>query len=125
MISLQDLVDTHLKKLGGLADTYKDSNPYKQEFVKHLLRDYLYDTNTSCNDVSLDDMCEWYSSAFTYRESLEFDISHLSLIKSVASQVFDNNSKKIKDYSDDPTETIDISRKYMYDFYKLYNKQIK
>lgn len=124
MKSLQNLVDTHLEKLGGLADTYKDSNPYKQEFVNNLLRDYLYDINASYNDRSLDDMASRLGGETGYRETLEFDTKHLELIKSVALQVYDNNSNDIDTYSYDPAETIDISQDYLDEFYKLYTSFI-
>ena len=124
MTSLQVLVDTHLEKVGDLADTYKDSNPYKQEFVKNLLRDYLYDTNASYNDLSIDSMTSEFGGETSYREALEFDISHLALIKSVTSQVFDNNRKEIEAYSTDPTETIDISQDYLDNFYRIYTSCI-
>lgn len=125
MKSLQNLVDTHLYLLDGLADTYEDFNPYKQEFVKHLLRDYLYDINASYNEASLDEMISRFGSEASYRKALDFDISHLSLIKSVASQVYDNNRNDIDTYSYDPTETIDISQDYLDEFYNTLNEYLK
>lgn len=125
MKSLQNLVDTHLYLLDGLADTYEDFNPYKQEFVKHLLRDYLYDINASYNEASLDEMISRFGSEASYREALDFDISHLALIKSVASQVYDNNRNDIDTYSYDPTETIDISQDYLDEFYNTLNEYLK
>lgn len=123
--NLQNLVDSHLEKLESLAGAYKDLNPYKQEFAKHLLYDYLYDVNASYNEDSIDEMISKFNGRSNYQEALNFDINHIILIDSVVAQVFDNNIKEIEDYSEDPAETIDISQNYLDEFYNLYNEYIK
>ena len=122
---LEKLTQKHSDTIIDLANSFKDNNPYKQEFVSHLLYDYLYDVNAVCHETTVQETAEWLGGLRAYRQALAFDLEHLDLIIKIASRVFDNNTDSILSYSNDPTETIDISQDYLNDFYDIYNEYLK
>lgn len=122
---LENLTQKHFDTIIDLANSFKDNNPYKQGFVRHLLYDYLYDVNAIYRETTVQEAAERLGGLRVYRQALAFDLEHLDLIVKVASQVFDNSRVEIESYSNDPTETIDISQDYLDDFYNIYNEYIK
>lgn len=122
---LENLTQKHFDTIAELASSFKDNNPYKQEFVKHLLYDYLFDTNAVFRETPVQKIAEEFGGLRAYRQVLAFDLEHLDLLVKTTSRVFDNDSDSIMSYSYDPTETIDISQDYLDDFYNNYNEYIK
>jgi len=122
---LEKLTQKHFDTIIDLANSFKDNNPYKQEFVSHLLYDYLYDVNAVCREATVQETAERLGGLRAYRQALAFDLEHLDLIIKIASQIFDDNLDSIMSYSNDPTETIDITQDYLNDFYEIYNEYLK
>jgi len=122
---LENLTQKHRDALVITANNFESDDPYKQEFVNHLLYDYLYDTNAIFHETIVQEMAQRLGGLRAYRQALAFDLEHLDLIVKTASQVFDNSRVEITSYSDDPTETIDISQDYLNDFYDIYNEYLK
>lgn len=102
-----DLINQHYDTFINLSRQLSFKNPFKNEFVSHLLQDYLYDTSCAYND------------------DLITDIKNAKIIVDCMAKVFDINSSEIEAYSDDPTETIDISQDYLSEFYDIYNEYLK
>lgn len=122
---LEKLTQKHFDTIIDLANSFKDNNPYKQEFVSHLLYDYLYDVNAVCREEIVQETAERLGGLRAYRQALAFDLEHLDLIIKIASQIFDDNLDSIMSYSNDPKETIDITQDYLNDFYEIYNEYLK
>lgn len=125
IIELENLTQKHFDMIVGLANSFKDNNPYKQEFVNHLLYDYLFDVNAIFRETTVQEISQEFGGLRAYRQVLAFDLEHLDLLVKIASWVFDNDSDSIMSYSNDPTETIDISQDYLSDFYDIYNEYLK
>ena len=122
---LESLTQKHFDTIVELANSFQDNNPYKQESVNHLLYDYLFDVNAMSREVTVLEAAERLGGLRAYRQALAFDLEHLDLIIKIASRVFDDNTDSILSYSNDPTETIDISQDYLNDFYDIYNEYLK
>lgn len=122
---LENLTQKHYTALVNTANTLNYDDPHKQEFVSHLLYDYLYDVNAISREVTVLEAAQRLGGLRAYRQALAFDLEHLDLIIKTASQVFDNSRAEITSYSDDPTETIDISQDYLSEFYDIYNEYLK
>lgn len=122
---LENLTQKHFDTIIDLANSFKDNTPYKQGFVRHLLYDYLYDVNAIYRETTVQEAAERLGGLWAYRQALAFDLEHLDLIAKTAGQVFDNSRVEIESYSNDPTETIDISQDYLNDFYDIYNEYLK
>ena len=121
---LERLTQKHYDKLVETANTFHSDNPYMQEFVNHLLYDYLYDINAIYKETTVQELAQELGGMRAYRQALTFDLDNLDLIVKVATQVFYNSQAEITSYSEDPTETNDISREYLSDFYKIYNEYL-
>ena len=122
---LEKLTQKHFDIIVGTANSFEDNNPHKQSFVRHLLYDYLFDVNAISRETTVQEAAERLGGLRAYRQALAFDLEHLDLIIKTASQVFDNSRVEIESYSNDPTETIDISQDYLSEFYDIYNEYLK
>ena len=121
---LERLTQKHYDKLVETANTFHSDNPYMQEFVNHLLYDYLFDINAVYKETTVQELAQELGGIRAYRQALTFDLDNLELIVKVATKVFYNSQAEITSYSEDPTETIDISQEYLSDFYKIYNEYL-
>lgn len=125
LTELENLTQKHFDTIMDLANSFKNNNPYKQGFVNHLLYDYLFDVNAIYHEITVQEMGQRLGGLRAYRQALAFDLEHLGLVIKIASRVFDDNTDSILSYSNDPTETIDISQDYLNDFYNIYNEYLK
>ena len=122
---LENLTHKHYTAIVNLANNFDSRDLYKKEFVNHLLYDYLFDINADFRETTVQEIAEELGGLRAYRQALAFDLENLSLIVKTASRVYDDNVETIVSYSDDPTETIDISQDYLDDFYNIYNEYLK
>lgn len=122
---LENLTHKHYTAMVNLANNFDSCDPYKKEFVNHLLYDYLFDINADFHETTIQEIAEELGGLRVYRQALAFDLENLGLILKTAIQVYDDNIETIVKYSNDPTETIDISRDYLDNFYNLFNEYLK
>ena len=122
---LENITQKHYDALIETANNFRSCDQYKQEFVKHLLYDYLFDTNAISRDITVQEMAQRLGGLRAYRRGSAFDLEHLDLIVKIASKIYDDSRIEIIGYSGEPENVIDLSQDYLSDFYDIYNEYLK